>query len=96
MKKIIISGLIFSVILAFFISPFASIFPDGLEKFAMNHKFLDISEGKDIFKAPFADYEFTFIKNPVLKGSMAGLTGVLFVYGIIYWFGKILLAKKTK
>lgn len=96
MKKIIISGFIFSIILAFFISPFASTFPDGLEKFAENHKFLENSEGKELFKAPIPDYEVPFITNSILKGSIAGLIGVLFVYGIMYGFGKILLVKKTK
>lgn len=90
-KKIttfVIVGIIAALVIAVFISPFASSFPDGLEKVAENFGFLEKAQNvvsDDIFLMP--DYTFNVVSSPLWQGSLAGLFGVLIVaavFGIIY------------
>jgi len=93
MRNFIIGALIVSVILALFLSPFASKYPDGLEKVAEDKKFL--SEGQETWKAPLPDYTVPGVKHEGLSTSVAGVIGTLitFFIAIIIAF---LLKKKGK
>lgn len=84
MSKITIIGLIVSLILAFFFSPFASQLPDGLEKVAKDKGFLEKAEGKNVFHAPIPDYQFPGVKNERLSTAIAGVTGTILVFAITY------------
>lgn len=85
---VVVTGIVASIIIAMFISPFASVFPDGLEKVAENLGFIDratsvISE--DFFIIP--DYTFSYVRNENWQGPLAGLFGVLIItvfFGIIF------------
>jgi len=85
MKKIIIIGLFIAIIIAAFISPFASSHPDGLEKVAEDKKFITKAEEK--FKAPVPDYTMPGIKNKTIAGSVAGVLGVVLVFALAYGLG---------
>ena len=83
-----ITLIIIAVVIATFISPLASSFPDGLEKVAENLGFIDnatsvVSEG--FFLIP--DYSFSYIGSETWQGPLAGLFGVLIIlilFGIVY------------
>ncbi|HAM39734.1 MAG: hypothetical protein A2474_01575 [Elusimicrobia bacterium RIFOXYC2_FULL_34_12] len=92
-KKLILIGLLFAVILAVFLSPFASSFPDGLEKVAENKDFLHFSEGKEILKGLMPDYAVSIIKNEKISTALAGFIGVIFTFLATY--GLIKLLKKN-
>jgi len=90
-KKItnfVLVGIIAALIIAVFISPFASSFPDGLEKVAENFGFIEKAQNAvsdNIFLIP--DYTFGAVDNPLWQGALAGLFGVLIVlaiFGIIF------------
>lgn len=102
-KKIttfVLVGIIASLIIAVFISPFASSFPDGLEKVAENFGFLSKAENAvsdRIFLIP--DYTFSAVESPLWQGALAGFFGVLIilaVFGVIFLIYRAALRNKNK
>ncbi|HEY4662333.1 MAG TPA: PDGLE domain-containing protein [Candidatus Humimicrobiaceae bacterium] len=82
-------GVIAALIIAVFISPFASSFPDGLEKVAENFGFIEKARNAvsdNVFLIP--DYTFGAVSSPLWRGALAGLFGVLIILAI---FGTIFL-----
>jgi cobalt/nickel transport system permease protein len=78
-----------ALFLAGIFSPFASAFPDGLE--AVAHRFNFLSESPSLFPHPFVDYSVTFIANPILSTSIAGLIGISMTFLFSLSVGKGLL-----
>jgi cobalt/nickel transport protein len=84
----VIVGIIAALVIAVFISPFASSHPDGLEKVAENFGFLEKAQNAisdKVFLIP--GYTFVAVDNPLWQGALAGLFGVLIVlaiFGIIF------------
>ena len=84
----VITGIITAAIVAVFISPLASAFPDGLEKVAEGYGFIgkaatSVNESFFIIR----DYSFAYIDSEKWQGPIAGLLGVLIIlviFGIIY------------
>jgi len=80
-------GLIVSVLLGVFVSPWASSSPDGLEKVAEDKGFLKKAEETEpAWKhSPIPDYALKGVKNEKVSTGLAGLIGVLItlVAGIV-------------
>lgn len=95
MKKTIYWGLIISLVLAIFLSPFASSWPDGLEKVAKNIGFLSKGEGTELFHSPIPDYAIPGIANEAVATALAGAVGTLIAFGIAYGVG-VLVKKRTQ
>jgi cobalt/nickel transport system permease protein len=76
------------------LSPFASNFPDGLERIAEKLAFAKFSS--EIFPAFFADYHATFIQNEVLATSVAGVIGVGLVFVTAFVVGKMIQPERLK
>jgi cobalt/nickel transport protein len=93
-RKDIVMGLIIAVIVAFFLSPLASSWPDGLEKVAHDHGFIVKGEQGSIFKSPIPDYIFPGLKNEKMATAISGLLGTLVIFGIGYGLAGLL--KKNK
>lgn len=93
-------GIVAALIIAVFISPFASSFPDGLEKVAENFGFIQKAQNAvndNIFLIP--DYSFGAVNHPLWQGALAGLFGVLIVaaiFGIIYLIYKAATKNKKQ
>jgi cobalt/nickel transport protein len=81
-RKDIIIGLIIAVIVAFFLSPLASSWPDGLEKVAHDYGFIAKDELVSVLKSPIPDYVFPGLKNEKLATSISGLLGTVIIFGI--------------
>ena len=92
MKKIIFIGLGIALLLAIFLSPFASSSPDGLEKVGEHHGFAE--KAVSFFKGLIPDYLFPGIKNDKVATALAGGVGVLVVFGLTYGLAVILRRKK--
>ena len=90
-RKEIIVGLIIAAAVAFFLSPFASSWPDGLERVAQNLGFMSREQGA-LLRSPFADYLFPGLKNEMLAKAAAGLIGTVIMFGI-GWVLALLLKK---
>lgn len=77
--KEILIALTVALLLAVFISPFASNFPDGLEKVAEDKHFIE-NAGNNFLPSCFGDYSFPFFKNEALQTALAGFLGVVIVF----------------
>lgn len=85
-------GLLISLGLALFISPFASSSPDGLDKTAETLGFEEHASA--ILPAPLPDYEFNFLGLSAVGTSIAGLIGTLLVF-VLAWLVARALASKS-
>ena len=78
-RKDILMGLGMALVLAIF-SFLASSSPDGLERVAEDKNFIERSAS--LIRSPIPDYLFPGISDEKLAGSIAGIAGVLFVFGL--------------
>lgn len=92
-KKEIIFGIIIAIVLALFLSPFASTWPDGLERVAEDKGFIHLAEIQPVICSPLPDYAWPGIKNERLATSIAGLVGTLMLLGLGFGLGYILKKK---
>jgi cobalt/nickel transport protein len=80
-------GIFLALFIVVILAPFAATSPDGLEKVAEDHAFIEKAmEGNDYF--PIPDYEIPGLQNKTMAGIFAGITGVFLSFG-----GMILLMK---
>jgi len=89
-KKEIICFLLVALFLAAAISPFASRWPDGLEKVAEDKKFSE----KSAISSPLPDYRWPGLKNAHLAIAFSGITGTLIVF-ILGWGVARLVKRKS-
>ncbi|MDO8734586.1 MAG: PDGLE domain-containing protein [Elusimicrobiota bacterium] len=94
-KNIIFVGLVVSVALAIFVSPFASSSPDGLERVAEDKGFISVSENKEVLKSPLHDYSVSFIKNEKISTSVAGMFGTLLTFAAAFIVGGLIKSRKN-
>jgi cobalt/nickel transport system permease protein len=79
---LIVGGLIVALGLAFFVSPFASSSPDGLNKVAID-KGVDAHERKPATAgSPLAGYGVRGVDNQRVSRGLAGIIGVAITFGI--------------
>lgn len=81
-----------AAITAMFLSPFASSFPDGLEKVAQKYQFLH--EAAPAFTGIMPDYIIPFVQNGALSTGLAGLTGVGITLLAAFCLGKLIRSKE--
>ncbi|MCX5992883.1 MAG: PDGLE domain-containing protein, partial [Chloroflexi bacterium] len=74
-------GLAVALLLAV-ISPIASKFPDGLDRFAEDHEFVDKAVEPAFSVIP--DYSFPGIANDAIATIIAGLLGTLLLFGFVF------------
>ncbi len=94
-KKDIIFGLVIAVILAVLFSPFASPWPDGLEKIAEDKGFIEKGEVEAAVTSPAPDYLWPGIKSEKIATSLAGAAGTLAVFAMTYALAKLLRKRKA-
>jgi hypothetical protein len=78
MKRFTILAVALAIGLATAISPFASTAPDGLNRVAEEHAFVDNGKAQD---GPIGGYAFPGVKDERLAKGLAGFTGTLLVFG---------------
>lgn len=84
-------GLGMALLLALFLSPFASPSPDGLEKVAETRGFSEKGEGRAFWKdAPFSGYTVPWIKNEKVSTALSGLIGTLAIFLIALGVGRLI------
>lgn len=93
-KKEIFFGLMIAVLLALVLSPFASPWPDGLEKVAEDKGFLEKGEGEPVFNAPIPDYAWPGVKSEKMATSLAGVMGTLVVFLIGYGLASLIQVQR--
>ncbi|GAB2754981.1 energy-coupling factor ABC transporter permease [Streptomyces bullii] len=75
-RTVWIAGLVTSLVLAGFVSFYASADPDGLEKVAADHGIDKKAEDHAIADSPLADYGVKEVEDARLSGGLAGVIGV--------------------
>lgn len=79
-RALLLVGLVIALVLAGFVSFYASSHPDGLEYVAGDKGFLDTADDhKSSADSPMADYTTKGVDNPRLSGAVAGITGTVLV-----------------
>lgn len=83
-RREIIIGLLIALAVAGLISLFASNYPDGLERVAMDKGFSHRGEIEPMVKAPLAGYLVPEIPSEKLAAALAGIFGTLIVFFLGY------------
>jgi len=94
--KFIIIGLGISLVVAFFVSPWASSLPDGLEK--VIEKLVAGGETGEAVHAPLAplpDYGVPGVRSEGLSTGLAGVIGTVLVFAAVFFLGKVLAGKNS-
>lgn len=76
---LIAAGIAVSLVLAGFVSFYASSSPDGLEKVAEQHGFIDQAQDSANAAVPTADYGIAGMDNERLSVGLAGILGVVVI-----------------
>ena len=77
-------GLLFALGLAFFVSPYASSKPDGLNKVAAEHGFDSGVKGSPADGTPLAGYGVDGVHDSKLSKGLSGVIGVAVTFAIGY------------
>jgi len=95
--KFVLLGLGLSLLLAIFISPYASSSPDGLEKVAEDHGFLSKAEDREPTwtHSPVPDYAVPGVESESAATGLAGLVGTLIVFGFALVIGLVIHRRKA-
>lgn len=89
-------GLLIAIMVAVFLSPLASKWPDGLEKVAEKKGFLKDAEGRQLFQAPIPDYGLPGIRNERVATAAAGFLGTIAAFGLALGVGRLLARKRER
>jgi len=82
-------GLGISLLVALFLSPFASTSPDGLEKVAEMKGFKERGERWRLWKhAPLQEYAIPWIKNEKVSTALSGIVGTVAIFLIAFGLGR--------
>ena len=90
-KQVLGYGLLLSLGLALFVSPFACPWPDGLEKVAGALGFAHRAVGQPLLSAPIPDYHLAGIKSAILATSLAGVMGTIIVFALSFLLARLLV-----
>lgn len=94
MRRVLIGGLSLALGVALVLAPFASRFPDGLERVAEDLGFSDRAEGKAVFPSPIPDYALPGVGGDALATVLSGLIGTLAAFGLAWIVGAALRTRK--
>jgi hypothetical protein len=75
-------GLIIALGLAFFVSPYASSSPDGLERVAIEKGFAEAAQDHPLAESPLADYQVRGVEDERLATGLSGVVGVAITFGV--------------
>jgi cobalt/nickel transport protein len=78
----IVGGLLVAFALAFFVSPYASTSPDGLNKVAEDKGFEGEAQDHALDDSPVAGYAVKGVDNEKLSKGLSGIIGVTLTFGI--------------
>jgi cobalt/nickel transport protein len=82
------------IALLLLVAPFASQFPDGLDRVAQSLGFATKEIEHQGFSTPLKDYRFFGIESPTLSTIAAGITGAGVVFAISFILAGVLIPRK--
>jgi cobalt/nickel transport system permease protein len=94
-RQVLGYGLLISLGLVLFVSPFASPWPDGLEKVAGALGFDHRAAHQPLMPAPMTDYQLGGIKSATFATSLAGVIGTVIVFALSFVLARLLVPRTT-
>jgi len=92
--EVLAFGLIIALGLALFIAPFASSWPDGLEKVAGKLGFEE--HAKTLMKSLMPDYQMPGISSEGLATAVAGFVGTAVMFVVAWGIGWLLVRNEDR
>lgn len=92
----LVYGLIVAMALAVLVSPFASSWPDGLEKVAESLGFIDAAVETPTIPSPVPDYEMPGISSASMATAVAGAVGTVIMFVLTWLLGRLLVVRMKK
>lgn len=92
--QVVAYGLLISLGLALFVSPFACAWPDGLERVAAVLGFAHRAAGQPLMSAPMPDYRLPWVRSAPLATSLAGAAGTILVFVLAFFVARVLTPGK--
>lgn len=93
-RVFVVAGLALAFALAFFVSPYASNEPDGLNKVAAQHGLDHAARSSAVADGPTAGYEVDGIRNSRVSKGVAGILGVAVTFALVG--GLVVLVRRAK
>ncbi len=81
-KALVVTGVLVALVLAGFVSYYASRSPDGLNRVAQDQGFSDSRRAHPAQDSPLAGYHTKGVADGRLSGGLAGVVGVLVVLAL--------------
>jgi cobalt/nickel transport system permease protein len=78
----LVGGLIVALGLAYFVSPFASTSPDGLNKVAIDKGFDTTQTQHSLGDSPLAGYQVKGVSDRSVSKGLSGVIGVVITFGV--------------
>ena len=94
-NKKLLAGLWIALLVAVFLSPFASPSPDGLERVAQDQNFIQRADGKEVLTSHIPDYRMPGMQSEFLATGAAGATGVALTFGLIMGMKRFLVKRQN-
>jgi hypothetical protein len=85
-------GLAVSALVVIVLAPLASPDPDGLERVAADQGFIEQAQAAVYHILP--DYSVPGVDDAVLSTIVAGLAGVLIVFGLVWLLARLLVRRE--
>lgn len=92
---VVIYGGIVVMGLVLFVTPFASSWPDGLEKIAAQFGFASREAGKPLVTSPFSQYRVPGMGSLTAATALSGLIGAVIVLGVSLALAWLMMKKST-
>jgi len=84
-------GLGIALLVALFLSPFASTSPEVLEKITVAKRLPQKGEALKFWEhAPFSDYTVPWVKNTKVSAALSGLVGTLAIFFMTIGIAKVI------
>jgi cobalt/nickel transport system permease protein len=93
---VLVYGLLLALGVTIFIAPFASAWPDGLDKVASVLGFEQKSVSQQIAGSPLPEYTVPGIGSATTATAIAGVVGVIVVFGLSFVLARILVPTINK
>ncbi len=92
----VVCGVLVALGLAAGLGPFASSSPDGLNKVAEDHGFIDQAKDHALTDSPVAGYAVRGVEDDKVSKALSGLIGVLVTFGAGLLLSKALRARRSR
>ncbi|MFA6034567.1 MAG: energy-coupling factor ABC transporter permease [Myxococcota bacterium] len=89
-------GVVLSLVLVVLVAPFASPWPDGLEKVAASLGFESVASARPLVASPMPDYVFPGLNVGWISTAITGLAGTAVAFAMAYFLARALTPRGVR